>query len=140
MQHDDLLLGPNEQTTLLYTFNANLNLEPMEFQLAVSVTYEDEEKDRYISVALNETIPFYEPASEIDAKTFFTYGAILAVLALVAVVASRSSAQGGKSSSNASGDSGNEWLSGIVDKSSKRRVAGKSGSKKTASGKKNKKE
>lgn len=126
------LIKPNEQMSVLYSFQPDKNLEAMDFQLCINVFYEDQDSERYMTTFYNETTTFYEPVSELDAKTIFQFVLYATVAALLLLIVFRTTAATKtkpvpkKKTAESDGATENEWLDGIVNVNAAKKKAVKS--------------
>lgn len=60
-----------EERSIEFSFTPREDIEPVDFVLCLTVFYEDDE-ETFSSHFFNQTVKFYEPASEMDAQSVFT--------------------------------------------------------------------
>eukprot|EP00164_Ancoracysta_twista_P000460 GFYU01000619.1.p1 GENE.GFYU01000619.1~~GFYU01000619.1.p1 ORF type:complete len:262 (+),score=106.55 GFYU01000619.1:66-788(+) len=108
----DLLLGPDERATIGYTFKPDALLEPeIEFTLALTAFYNDNDENYYGTTFFNSTITTFEKPIEFDSQQFFTYVGGAGVALLVFLLFSNSMSSGTKSKkSSGKHRGGDEWV------------------------------
>lgn len=60
-----------EERSVEFSFTPREDIEPVDFVLCLTVFYEDDE-ETFSSHFFNQTVKFYEPATEMDAQSVFT--------------------------------------------------------------------
>lgn len=127
-------LTPGQKVTLVFTFKPKKNVEAMELQLSTVVNYEDEDKEKFATVAYNRTTEFTEAGSEEDIQAllnYLIYGGISLLLGFIvfkSMFASKPVAKAGEKS--------DDWLSAHASNAPKKKTVGSprsSKSKKPAS-------
>lgn len=80
-----MVIKPGEEVTMKYTFQLHPDLEPVDYQLAVTVFY-DSEAESFSNTYFNQTVELYLPTSEYDLETIVSVLGSLAATALAAAV------------------------------------------------------
>lgn len=120
---------PGEEYTFKYTFEPHSNLDPVDFNVALTVFYEDED-ELFATTFFNQSVSFHEPPMELDAKNLFMWS--VGVAASVALLytfwgfltKTFCKSRGYKSVTN--GAASEEWTSGLrTEVSTTRRVVKK---------------
>lgn len=62
---------PGEERSVEFSFTPREDIEPVDFVLCLTVFYEDDE-ETFSTHFFNQTVKFYEPATEMDAQSVFT--------------------------------------------------------------------
>jgi translocon-associated protein subunit alpha len=71
-----------QEASFEYNFVPHASLDPIDFQVAITIFYEDEDEG-FTSTFYNETVTLVEASSDFDMQTFFTYFLAFAVTGLV---------------------------------------------------------
>lgn len=64
-----VMVNPGEEISLKYDFQLHTELEPVEYQLVITVFY-DSDKESFTSTFFNETVDLSFPSSEYDLESF----------------------------------------------------------------------
>lgn len=120
-----------QEITFPYEFTPDWSLEPMQYQVGLSVFYEDAMRN-YSSTFFNSTFQIVEAEGAMDSKTFFSYvggGGLALIVAYMYMFKFRGSRKPKKSSApvkgNSNSDGSNEYVMANVRAGSKKRSSGK---------------
>eukprot|EP01032_Pedospumella_encystans_P016464 gene16464-18788_t len=80
------IVKPGEEITIKYNFQLHKELEPVDYQLAITVFYESEQHS-FSTTFFNQTVELYYPSSEFDMETVSAvlYG-LVCLIGIVLVV------------------------------------------------------
>lgn len=83
-----VLIKPGEEISLKYGFQLHPELEPIEYQLAITVFY-DSEQQSFSTTFFNQTVELYFPSSEYDFETIssvlFSFVSVLLTIVVTTV-------------------------------------------------------
>eukprot|EP00597_Dinobryon_sp_UTEXLB2267_P005524 CAMPEP_0170078204 /NCGR_PEP_ID=MMETSP0019_2-20121128/14834_1 /TAXON_ID=98059 /ORGANISM="Dinobryon sp., Strain UTEXLB2267" /LENGTH=156 /DNA_ID=CAMNT_0010290925 /DNA_START=264 /DNA_END=734 /DNA_ORIENTATION=+ len=83
-----VLIKPGEEISLKYGFQLHPELEPIEYQLAITVFY-DSEQQSFSTTFFNQTVELYFPSSEYDFETIssvlFSFVSVLLTIVVTIV-------------------------------------------------------
>lgn len=140
----NMIVQEQEEYSFHYRFQTAINLDPVDYQVALTVFYENDD-ELFSHTFFNESVAFYEKGALIDFEYYFKVVGSLAMAVLVVLMFS-SIAAGSKpaQAASSSGSNGNtayndEWVSAAAAEgqaSSGRKYANKGKGKRRSSKKK----